>query len=128
MANNYASSLIRLRRLKEAKSLLRKEIPVARRVFGNDHEQTLRMRRNYARALYEGARIYIPSNQPDNRARQALLGDLREAVETFEEIERIARRVFGDSHPITKEIQPKLQTSRAALRAILGGGGGRPQA
>ena len=43
---------IDLRRIEEAKSLLSKTIPVARRVFGACHETTLRMRLNYATALY----------------------------------------------------------------------------
>ena len=52
-AYNYAGSLIQLLRLKEAKSLLRRTTPVARRVFGETHEVTLRMRGVYAKSLYE---------------------------------------------------------------------------
>ena len=44
----------------------------------------------------------------------ATLDDLREAVTTLEETERIARRVFGGAHPLTKGIEGDL---RAALRA-----------
>ena len=43
-ANNYADSLVDLQRFKEAKSLLRKTMPAARRVFGAGHDDTLRMR------------------------------------------------------------------------------------
>ena len=43
------------------------------------------------------------------------LGHLREAVTTFEEIERTARRVLGGAHPTTKGIERALQKSRAAL-------------
>ena len=65
---------------------MRKTIPVARRVLGESHETTLRMRRlTYALALY---------NDPG-----ATLDDLREAVTTLEETERIARRVLGATHP-----------------------------
>ena len=61
------------------------------------------MRRCYARALYEDP--------------AATLDDLREAVTTLEEIERIARRVLGGSHPDTGKIEWFLRTARANLRA-----------
>ncbi len=47
----------------------------------------------------------------------ATLGDLREAVNTLEEIERIARRVLGGAHPDVANIEKALQDARAALRA-----------
>jgi len=47
----------------------------------------------------------------------ATLDDLREAVETLEESERTARRVFGGSHPIVVAIEGFLRDARAALRA-----------
>ncbi|CAH0364050.1 unnamed protein product [Pelagomonas calceolata] len=102
-ASNYATSLVRLQRFGEAKSLLRKIMPVARRVLGESHQLTLTMRWNYAMVLYKDA--------------SATLGDLREAVETFEEIERTSRRVFGGAHPNTRGIEVALQEAREALRA-----------
>ena len=57
----------------------------------------------YARALY----------QDD----AATLDDLREAVTTGENTERIARRVLGGAHPFTKTLEWDLQMSRAAPRA-----------
>ena len=60
-------------------------------------------RTRYADALY--------------KADRCTLEDLREAVETFEEIERIARRVLGANHPMAGAIERQLQTARAALRA-----------
>ena len=102
-ANNCAMSLNRLQRFKEAKSLLRKTIPVARRVLGESDHLTLSMRSVYASALY--------------RDDAATLNDLREAVATLEDSERIARRVFGGAHPITKVIEHKMRDARAALRA-----------
>ena len=100
-ANNYAGALRDLRRFEEAKSLLRKTMPVTRRVLGENHHVTLRMRWAYAIALYkdEGA-------TPD---------DLREAVATLEETERIARRVFGGAHPLAVDILQYLRDARAAL-------------
>ena len=76
----------------------------ARRVVGESHESTLRVRWVYARALYED-----PS---------ATLDDLREAVTTLEDVERTARRVFGGAHPLTSAMEKYLQNTRAALRAL----------
>ena len=47
----------------------------------------------------------------------ATLDDMREAVTTLEELERIARRVFGGAHPLTSAIEENLQGARAKLRA-----------
>ena len=49
----------------------------------------------------------------------ATLDDVREAVTTLEDTERIARRVLGGAHPATGTIQRSLWESRAlaALRA-----------
>ena len=45
------------------------------------------------------------------------IDDLREAVATFEDVERAARRVFGGAHPTTTGIGAELRKARAALRA-----------
>ena len=100
---NYAWGLRKLRRFEEAKELMRRMMPVARRVLGANHDLMLMMRWAYARALYEDP--------------GATLEDLREAVDTLEEIERTARRVFGGTHPTTKSTADYLQDARAALRA-----------
>ena len=52
-ALNYATTLITLDRCQEVKSVLRKTMPVARRVLGENHEHTLKLRALYARALHE---------------------------------------------------------------------------
>ena len=57
------------------------------------------MRWGYARALYADT--------------GAALDDLREAVTTLEDVERIARRVLGSSHPTTEGIEDALRLSRA---------------
>ena len=100
---NYADGLRDLRRFKEAKSLLRRLPPVARRVLGESHELTLKMRRIYAKALCLDT--------------GATLDDVREAVTTLEDTSRIARRVLGGAHPLTKGIENALQNARAILRA-----------
>ena len=45
------------------------------------------------------------------------LDDLREAVATLTDTERIARRVLGGAHPIVVAIGQSLRNARAALRA-----------
>ena len=102
-ANNYANCLNELKRYQEAKKVLRKLMPVARRTLGEDNYLTLLMRWNYAEALYKDP--------------AATLDDLREAEATLEDAERIARRVFGGAHPFTVDHEQSLQNARAALRA-----------
>ena len=102
-ANNYAVSLNGLQRFDEAKLLLRRTIPVPRRVLGDDNILTLKMRQAYANALYKD--------------HAATLDDLREAVTTQEEIERTAQRVLGGTHPDTRGIAVGVRKARAALRA-----------
>ncbi len=102
-AYNYSSSLCELKRFEEAKALMRKTIPVARRVLGDEDRLTLKMRKGYAVALF--------------RDPGATLDDLREAATTLEDAERIARRVLGGAHPIVGEYELTLRRSRAALAA-----------
>ena len=103
-AHNYANSLLHLKRFGELKPFLRKTMPVARRVLGEGNDTTLRLRCIYGQSLY--------------RNDVATLDDLREAVATLEDVERIARRVLGGPHPITVEIEQALRCgARVALRA-----------
>ena len=102
-AGNYANSLLDLERFEEAKALLRRTIPVARRVLGDSHRSTLVNRCSYAESLF---------NDDD-----ATLDDLREAVTTLEDTVRLARRVLGGEHPTTVGIEGELQAPRAALHA-----------
>ena len=102
-ANNYASSLADLRRFEEAKPILRKSIPIARRVFGVNHEFTLTIRLAYAKALYKDD--------------CASLDELREAETTLEDAARIARRVLGIAHPTTHKIELSLRGARAVILA-----------
>ena len=102
-ANNYALSLGRLERFEEIKALLRKTIPVARRVLGDNDILTFQMRKAYAQSLYLDA--------------DATLNDVREAVTTLEETERTAQRVLGGAHPLIVGIEDDLRNSRTVLRA-----------
>ena len=103
IAENYALTLMDLGRFKEAKRVLRKTLPAAQRVIGANHVVTLKIRWCYAEALYKDD--------------GATLGDLREAVETLEEAESVARRVLGGAHPLVGGIEAVLQEARAVLSA-----------
>ena len=104
-AMNYGASLTLVGRFEEAKSLLRKAMPMARRVLGSNHDITLRIILIYTNTLYQDP--------------GATFDDLREAVTTIEDAERIARRVFGGSHPLTTATGATLRNAqtRAILRA-----------
>ena len=102
-AHNYALSLKTLNRFEEVKSLLRKTLSVARRVFGDSNDLTLKMRWVYAEVLY--------------KADGATLDDLRESVTTLEDLERTTRRVMGGAHPITGGVEITLRNAQAALVA-----------
>ena len=58
---------------------------------------------HFAMALYENDR--------------ATLEDVREAVETLEDVARLWKRVFGGSHPETQIVQNALEDAREALAA-----------
>ena len=74
---------------------------MARRVLGDNDDHTLRMRWAYAIALYT-----------DDGATP---GDLREAVTTLEDSQRIARRVLGGAHPLTVAIEDEMRHARVVL-------------
>ncbi len=102
-ANNYAESLKGLQRFEEAKALLRKTLPVARRVFKTETDLLpLLMRCIYASALY--------------RAENASFDDVREAVATLDELARTTRRKFGVAHPIAVTVAQDLQNVQGKLR------------
>ena len=104
-AYNYAITLHHMKRFEEARWLLRKTMPVARRVLGDNHEMTLKMRWIYARVLYldEGAS----------------LDDRREAVATLESVAHSWKRIFGPAHPETPKAQEALKEAREALATSL---------
>ena len=100
-ANNYALSLSSLERYGEAKALLRKTMPVARRALGAEHDLTLNFRDIYGRCLY----------RDDNASR----GDVVEAIEILEDVQRRVRRVFGPGHPDWTALPGHLEAAREKL-------------
>ena len=101
MTTGAAAMLNQLDRFKEAKSLLRKAAPVARRVFGDSHDVTIKLRQLYGRVLY--------------RDDGATLDDLREAVTTLESVANSWKQVFGQAHPETPMVQGALEMARKTL-------------
>ena len=83
--------------------MLRKVMPVVRRVLGESDRITIKLRCLFARALYENE--------------GATLDHLREAVTTLEDAERITRRLLGGAHPFMVAIEEGLREARVALRA-----------
>ena len=94
---------MKLERFEEGKTLLRRMLPVARRVLGESNGLTLKLQSIYAASLY--------------RDPGATLDEIRESVTTLEDAGRTARRVLGGAHPLTSQIELDLQRSRAVLRA-----------
>ena len=86
----------------EARSLLRKTIPVAQSILGENHALTLMMEQKCAQSLY--------------RDDSATLADLREAVTTLETIANSWNRVLGPAHPETVSVQAALACARDTLR------------
>ena len=101
-AYNYANTLNGLQRFAEAKALMRRTMPVARRVLGENDNLTLMMRCIYASALY--------------RAEKATLDDVREAVAMFDELARTTRRKLGEAHPLAVMVAQDLQNVQGKLR------------
>ena len=102
-ASNLAYALVSLVRFDEAKALLRRMMPVARRVLGDSHNFNLKMRWTYAQALFQDA--------------NATLDDLGEAVTSLEDTERTAWRVLGGAHPLVVLIEGELHNARASSAA-----------
>ena len=97
-AINLADSLIISTLFEEAKSLLRKHIPVARRALGNEHDLTLDLRNLFARVI---------SRDP-NSSRD----DVHEAVTISEDVLRTTQRVFGTSHPYSRGSREDSESAR----------------
>ena len=96
-ANNYAMSLIDLKRFEEAKRLLRKMTPVARRVLGAENKITLSMHEDLSRATLDG---------------ESSAEDKREALRTLEDTVAVMRRVLGPAYPDTVHAQGWLKSYR----------------
>ena len=93
-AGNYAMVLLELQRFEEAKKVLRRTVPVARRVLGAEHALTLSLREDLSRATLEG---------------ESSGEEKREALRMLEELAGVMRRVLGPTHPDTLRVQRELE-------------------
>ena len=142
---NLAGTYSSMGRVEEALPSKREVYSGWSKLYGEDHERTLRAASNYANCLvslrhFEEAksllrkkipvarRTFGESNEVTLRMRWgyaealcradgATLGDTREAVATLEDLERTTQRVMGGAHPTTASIGRTLQNARAALSA-----------
>ena len=67
--------------------------------------------------MHRRSGVYAAAPMVLHKGDGATLDDLREAVNTLEEIERTTRRVLGAAHPHAKRFEQSLLNARAALRA-----------
>ena len=88
-ALNISMILCDTERYSEAAAFSSKGVGESTRLLGFDHDITLRLRSNYAMA------IYMDPNSS--------LQDLTSAVETMEKVLRVRRRVFGDCPRTTSD-------------------------
>ena len=93
-------TLLHLRRFEEAKRILRRTVPVARGVFGNDHDVTLSLREDLSRAILDG---------------ESSAEDKREALRMLEEVAGVMCRVMGPAHPDTVHAQKELKRYRQRI-------------
>ena len=98
---NLSVSLQATQRYTEATSLLREQLPKARRALGAENDTFLRLRGLYASAL----------GGDDCASRD----DVVEAVTIFEELASTTRRIYGEFHPFAKLIQNDLERVRENL-------------
>ena len=82
---------------REAKRLLRKVIPVARRALGAEHALTLSLREDLSRATLDG---------------ESSAEEKRQALRMLEDVAGVMRRVLGPAHPDTLHAQEKLDGYR----------------
>ena len=76
-------------------------MPAARRSIGRDEEYTLKLEKALLKATHED--------------KGSSLDELRKAISMCEDGCRRARRVYGDSHPITAELARELDLAREEL-------------
>ena len=106
---NLSQSLLETKRYTEARSLLREELPKARRAIGpaadtNLMDTVLKLRWNYALSLCLDT--------------GASRGDVLEATTLLEELSSTAQRVYGPSNPAAVKIKEDLAHARRKLTIV----------
>ena len=102
-ALNLSNALINNGNCTAATSFLRDRIPEARSTYAKNHEMTLRFRDNYALSLFKNS--------------DASRDDLVAAVAEYERLDRVARRVLGPDHDVTREFRRNMEEAQAKLEA-----------
>jgi len=76
-----------------------------------DPFRVLACRHGFAEIVECGGVVLVerPRVNPSHLEGEFIIDDLREAVTTLEDSQRIARRVFGGAHPLTMGIEDSLQ-------------------
>ena len=84
-----------------------------------DPFRVLACRHGFAEIVECGGVVLVerPRVNPSHLEGEFIIDDLREAVTTLEDSQRIARRVFGGAHPTTAGLGAELKLSRESLRA-----------
>ena len=98
-----AQSLVGDYFFEEAKTFMRDLLPKAVSVLGNQDHDTLILQVLYAEAVYKDA--------------FSSLDEQREVIATLEDCQRIARQVFGASHPRCRDVERTLESARERLSA-----------
>ena len=93
--------LFQLERFEEAKALMRKTMPVARRVLGDSNEDMLLMRRNYSLLLCKDG---------------STLDDLREGVTTLDACSAARTRPQWGSRDLCKAREPHCAPAKQRSR------------
>ena len=142
---NIATTYQFLGRKEQALRMRRDVYSGCLKLYGEEHEETLREAVCYSSSFMESSRyaeakaltlkvmpvarrflgenhlftLQVRKNYAKTLYRDddATLDDLREAVATLDELARTAVRVLGGAHPTTRAIEYDLRTTRAALRA-----------
>ena len=94
-----------MRHYAELHTLARKQIPIARRVLGPEHDITLDLQQTLAHALW------FP-NDPPRR-------DLLEAEAILQDVLEMRRHVFGLLHKNTRNVEKDLREVREELANLL---------
>ena len=98
----------------EVKSLLRTNIPYARRELGNDHLITTNMAELLSVIIIDEVQQHRDAADPSE--------DLLEAVTTLEDLCKRGRRIFGATHPQTLKFEKNLKLARKLIVSIARGG------
>jgi len=114
-ALQVAMVLIKLKRFEESKHLLKDQLPVAQRVFGLDHEITLRLSAEYAQAIFCASVIKFGGRVGEGNIKMKKIGekDFLESKAITEDTCHRMLRIYGPKHTRTQFVQKQLKIMRS---------------